>query len=353
MPDNATIVIPDISGYTEFLTTTELDHSSRIINELLEVLVASNSLELTLSEVEGDALLFYRKGKPIELAAVILQCLAMFEHFHNQLTIIDRVSICRCGACRNTSNLTLKFIAHYGVIKEFSVSGFTKAAGVDMVIAHRLLKNSIDSHEYILLTQNYLNNLSDNQFPPGLAWQHSSEEYPAVGSIEYKYALLEKVKKSVAPVSGRLEQAIELDRDTLEVEIEAPLRDVYGKLIDIDHRSDWFIGSQITERGEEVTERIGLKYKCLFQGMTLEITVMDSQIGKSESEIIYVEEVKVIESDARFRHTYVLRSLDARKTLLSFDLRQIAGPELPQEGRSRLLMVFKRNLEVLKEHCEK
>ena len=38
MPDYATILIPDISGYTEFLSKTELDHSSHIISELLELL---------------------------------------------------------------------------------------------------------------------------------------------------------------------------------------------------------------------------------------------------------------------------------------------------------------------------
>ena len=35
MADSATILIPDISGYTEFLTKTALVHSSHIINELL------------------------------------------------------------------------------------------------------------------------------------------------------------------------------------------------------------------------------------------------------------------------------------------------------------------------------
>jgi len=57
MTDYATILIPDISGYTEFLSKTELDHSSHIINELLELLVESNQADFRLSEIEGDALL--------------------------------------------------------------------------------------------------------------------------------------------------------------------------------------------------------------------------------------------------------------------------------------------------------
>ena len=55
---SAPIFIADISGYTEFLSCTELAHSSHIINALLKVLVESNTTHLTLAEIEGDALLF-------------------------------------------------------------------------------------------------------------------------------------------------------------------------------------------------------------------------------------------------------------------------------------------------------
>src|SRR6476659_5587575 len=51
MADSATILIPDISGYTEFLTQTELVHSSHIVNELFEAILAPNEGEFELSEV--------------------------------------------------------------------------------------------------------------------------------------------------------------------------------------------------------------------------------------------------------------------------------------------------------------
>ena len=73
MAESATILIPDISGYTEFLTKTELVHSSHIINELLEAILAANDNDFVLSEVEGDALLLYRKGTPIEADALEVQ----------------------------------------------------------------------------------------------------------------------------------------------------------------------------------------------------------------------------------------------------------------------------------------
>lgn len=68
MAESATILIPDISGYTEFLTKTELVHSAHIINELLDAILAPNSGEFELSEVEGDALLLYRR--PADTMAV-------------------------------------------------------------------------------------------------------------------------------------------------------------------------------------------------------------------------------------------------------------------------------------------
>ena len=82
-----------------------------------------------------------------------------------------------------------------------------------------------------------------------------------------------------------------------------------------------------------------------------EITIIESQIKGSE--IIYVEDVRVVESGARFRHTYILRRLNYLKTLLSFDLKQIDGPELPQEMSINMLKVLKNNLETLKHHSEK
>ena len=52
------LFIPDISGYTEFVQNTEVEHSQHVIAELLEILIDANTQQLQLAEVEGDALLF-------------------------------------------------------------------------------------------------------------------------------------------------------------------------------------------------------------------------------------------------------------------------------------------------------
>lgn len=181
------------------MTKTELSHSSHIINELLDAILAANTGDFVLSEVEGDALLLYQKGKPVEADALVRQCLSMFESFHTQLKIIERDSTCSCGACKTASNLTLKFIAHHGVIQEIKVRQFTKASGVDMVVAHRLMKDGIASDEYVLATTTCFDCSSLPQAPGALAWQRSNDEYPAIGKIEYQYAPLAEAPSRIHP----------------------------------------------------------------------------------------------------------------------------------------------------------
>lgn len=202
MSDSATILIPDISGFTEFVSRTEIDHASHIINELLEVIIGANQTDLTLSEIEGDAVLFYKKGDAIPANKLVDQCLVIFREFHTRLRLIERDTSCPCGACQGVSNLTLKFVAHFGAIKEFAIRGFTKASGIDMIIAHRLLKNEIDSSEYILASAGYLKEAGTR--PVGeLTWQEHSNSYAGIGEVKYEFALLASVRESIADPTHR------------------------------------------------------------------------------------------------------------------------------------------------------
>lgn len=60
MSNRGLLFIPDISGFTRFVTETEIGHSRIIIQELLEILINANGIGLEISEIEGDAILFYK-----------------------------------------------------------------------------------------------------------------------------------------------------------------------------------------------------------------------------------------------------------------------------------------------------
>jgi hypothetical protein len=350
MAESATILIPDISGYTEFLTKTELVHSSHIINELLEAILTANSGEFVLSEVEGDALLLYHKGNPIEADALVRQCLSMFESFHKQLKIIERDSVCQCGACKTASNLSLKFIAHHGTIQEIKVLQFTKCSGLDMVVAHRLMKNRIASNEYILVTPSCFDLSSLKQPPGALAWQRSSDEYPAIGEIEYQYASLAGVKQTIVDPTPRINPVIALGDDSVAVEIHAPMLEVYQLVIDLDQRTRWLSGEERVER-PATTERIGMRHICIFRGLTVEWVAVKSDIG--DDEITYVEEGRIAEKDLPVRASFILKRLGERRTSLQFRMKWLCSPEAPQEVTDMILVDLKQSLETIKVLCEK
>ncbi len=156
MENHALIFIPDISGFTKFVTKCEINHSNHIISNLINIILNSNRLKLKVSEIEGDAVLFYIKGVPPKKEEIIQLSKRMFIEFHKILNAMERNFFCKCGSCSTASGLTLKFIAHYGVCKEVSIHNATKLIGSDVILAHRLLKNSIPEREYILLSEKYL-----------------------------------------------------------------------------------------------------------------------------------------------------------------------------------------------------
>src|SRR5688572_3686121 len=99
MQTRGLIFIPDISGFSRFVSEAEIEHSRQIIQELLETLIDANDTGLEISEIEGDAILFYRFGDPPELREVSGQVERMFRAFHSTLRAYDQRKYCQCQAC--------------------------------------------------------------------------------------------------------------------------------------------------------------------------------------------------------------------------------------------------------------
>lgn len=347
MAEKATILIPDISGFTEFTGKTELDHSAHIISELLEVIVRSIELGFIVSEIEGDAVLLYHKGEPPAKKSLITQCLTMFRNFHTQLKVNERDTICQCGACQTATNLTLKFIIHFGEVKEIRVAQFTKATGIDMIIAHRLLKNSLASHEYVLISAPCLSKLSDRTETAELIWRSAQESYAAIGNVAFEYAELAEIKKRIPDPPSRKRFVIVKGDDNLEVGIGAPVRLVYQSLINIDERLNWE-GVEKIER-EPVTERVGIRHDCYIEGMKLENTALHGEC--SEDAATYVERTASNELGVDMVQVFEMKALDDKATRLtmSIDWQQ---SQAPAEMRDGLMQKMKEGLESFKRYCE-
>ena len=64
-------VISDISGYTQFLTQSELEHAKGILEALFKAIIARIEAPLAISNFQGDAILCYapewRLWRPLQL----------------------------------------------------------------------------------------------------------------------------------------------------------------------------------------------------------------------------------------------------------------------------------------------
>jgi 2-polyprenyl-3-methyl-5-hydroxy-6-metoxy-1,4-benzoquinol methylase len=134
-------------------------HSQMIIRELIEALIRQIDVPLQLIELEGDALFIYAP-KTVDPGAwsrrgqrIVERILQMFAAFGRSIVEIGSYSVCRCPACSNINELKLKIVVHSGEGLLNEVGGFPVLSGVDTIIVHRLLKNSVELDEYILMTE--------------------------------------------------------------------------------------------------------------------------------------------------------------------------------------------------------
>lgn len=330
----ATILIPDISGYTRFLTKTELSHSTHIINELLQVIADSVQSRFTLAEIEGDALLTYAEGRvPREEVEAI--CRETFFNFHYFLKVIERDTVCRCGACQGATNLSLKFVVHYGQFDEVRIAQFTKLSGPDMIIAHRLLKNSIPETEYMLFTDDYLSEVNEviNEF----TWAHGNDIYDIIGNVNYQYATLGHLLAEVSSPETRedLIRLFGLAR-SLEYDIAAPLAEVHRILTDNSEKVNFVEGLNNIEYDSGIN-RVGSSHICEFDGDSFDIQTLQ-EAGDCE-EITYIEKARSINSGHTMLSYYELRKQDEHHTKLIY--RALTGDRKPLP-ESMADMVYKQ-----------
>ena len=178
------LVLADISGFTAFVTATELEHGPPIIAELLDEVIRRISPPLRIEGIEGDAV--FALGvhgqvlPPASLLDVMQAGLAGFREKQRQLEADES---CSCNACRGVGRLRLKAIGHYGTFLAQTVGGRPQTAGADVILAHRLLKNGVrpDAH-YTLLTRPAVTYMEVDPARLGLAAHTERFEY--FGEIE-------------------------------------------------------------------------------------------------------------------------------------------------------------------------
>lgn len=137
-------ILADITGFTSFVASTELEHSQEILQHVLKGIISFLTPTFTLAEVEGDAVFVYSPYEKFPRGEMILEVIeSSYYAFRDRKNSLQRMRTCHCKACQMAPSLDLKFVVHYGDYVMNNVGGKNKPLGTSVNVAHRLLKNRI------------------------------------------------------------------------------------------------------------------------------------------------------------------------------------------------------------------
>jgi hypothetical protein len=329
MENKGLIFIPDISGFTRFVKDVEIDHSRHIIQELLETIINANQLDLEISEVEGDAILFYKYGETPDLKDIYSQVEKMFCAFHKHLISYDHHRLCQCKACTSAIDLTLKVITHYGEFTGYNVKNFSKLIGKDIIVAHQLLKNDIEDHEYWLVTEDLARDDMSSNLPKKLDWNKSIKETES-GNIPFQYTQLGHLKNSIIPDPPlRLEIENKIKVLSFYKEFDTDIITLLHGVADFHTRKRWQINvKDIDNISHSTIPRVGTSHRCLFEkGHMIMLTssynyspekIEYSETDEEKKSAIYSTFTKIAEKKTGLTVDFYLRNNPI--TLIMFNL---------------------------------
>ncbi|MEO6456592.1 MAG: DUF2652 domain-containing protein [Ginsengibacter sp.] len=313
MENKGLLFIPDISGFTKFVHETEISHSRLIIQELLEILLNANEVGLEVSEIEGDAILFYKFGEAPGLEALYKQVEKMFCGFHRNLIAYESRRFCQCKACMSAINLTLKVITHYGEFTGYNVKHFSKLIGKDIIVAHQLLKNDIEQHEYWLVTNDLLNNNAPADFKQWMTW-NSSTKQTENGEIPFHYTQLTQLKNEIEPEHfPHLDLSKKIKALSLTKEYDTDIITLFHATGDFNYRSRWQHGVKAVEEVNHFLPRVGMRCRCILEN--------GQSILYASSYTYHPDRIEFSETEEKEKSTtnYTLEKIADNKTRLTVD----------------------------------
>jgi hypothetical protein len=305
--------MPDISGFSEFVNTTEIEHSIHIISELLEILLDNNPIDFELVELEGDALFMFTT-KQLQFEDILGQVHKMMIAFHTHTTMYEHKRICNCGSCRTTNNLELKFIIHYGNLNFIKVKDIIKPYGKDVIKTHRLLKNDVPLQEYLLISSSVYD-LYRNQLDS--SWKNLKQIYDQQ-EVKYFYTNLSHVKSDVKIEKDQLENEIQtLPIQSIQKIINADIEITYSLISELKYRHIWDEDVKRIDFDANKLNRIGTQHNCVLQFGSLNFETISE---KSNESLVFGEKTKDMMFAKDFHYVLRLDKINETKTNLRLDL---------------------------------
>lgn len=274
------LLIADITGYTMYLSQSELEHAQEVLQALLELLIDHTRPPLTISRTAGDAVISYSLlGASLNGQTFVELLEDTYVAFRRAIELMVLNNSCHCNACANIGSLDLKFFLHFGAFGIQRLGGHDELVGSDVNLIHRLLKNHIVEQTgvraYTLYTDAAITQLSLGEFRHKLV-QHR-ESYEHLGEVTVWIqdmhpvwaAKREAMRITIPPEKTALQ---------IETEIALPPELVWDYLVRPEYRVT-LIGSDRQEIQDRKEGRVaeGSIYQCYHGKQVIRQTVVQWQ----------------------------------------------------------------------------
>jgi class 3 adenylate cyclase len=214
------LLLADLSGYTAYLAASEPERAPALAADLVETVVRQLRPTFRLEKLEGDAAFMVAPLDRLTGTTLLDAIDATTAAFRTRLRSLAQASTCDCEACRRIPELGLKFVVHAGTVVTQRVAGRTELAGVDAIIAHRLLKATTPGSRglarYALLSDACVTRLDID--PDALGLVAGIESFDYLGDVTVWLRDL-----SPAFVDGETAWTPPRRRPLLEAELRVPL----------------------------------------------------------------------------------------------------------------------------------
>ena len=263
-PKSAYFVIADISGYTSFLAGVELDHAQDIIADLMDTVVKGLRPPFRLAKFEGDAAFVYAATAKIDGSMLQDIIESAYFTFRRRLRDIKQASVCECKACAAMGDLDFKFVAHHGEMVKQKMGGREELAGRDVIVVHRLLKNTVSEkvgdRAYALYSDACVQTVGIDPAAQGLVEHH--ETIDIIGDIKLWLRDLEAAWQKENEQT-RVEVTREDAYAILEFDIAAPRQTVWEYLTVPGQWQKWWPTDGLVDQLGNRRRGVGTQIHCM------------------------------------------------------------------------------------------
>jgi len=271
------LVLADIGGYTDYLSGVELEHSHDILADLIGTVADQLAGPLRLAKLEGDAVFCCDPDDGVDAVSLLTAIQSCYFAFARRQRTISIATSCECDACRRIPDLDLKFLAHHGSFVEHNVAGSRELVGPDVVLAHRLLKNSVQERHglrgYALLTEASVGRLEIDPVASGLL-EHS-ESYSDVGDVPAWLLDLESRWRDEQQSTTVLIESEEADL-VLQAEVPVPPAAAWEALTNPTCQLRWRVGADRVDMENPSGARgVGSTTHCVHGKTTIAQEILD------------------------------------------------------------------------------